>query len=103
MCLIMTTFAAIIASCVWYFKLSDRKYKLGLLSLMYWGASIMWFVDGIYSVIDGGDFFNLSVDDALLGLVIIAIGLIAWLVLLLINDPKNVFSPAKKAKSKKQN
>ncbi len=96
MCLILTTFAAIFATIIWYFKANDRKYKVGTLSLMYWGASIMWFVDGIYSVIGGEAFFDLSVDDALLGLVIIAIALIAWLVLLLISDPKNVFLPKKK-------
>lgn len=101
MCLILTVFAAITATVIWYFKLNDRKYKMGTLALMYWGASIMWFVDGIFAAAEGEGFFDLSVDDALLGLVIIAIGLIAWLVLLLFNDPKHVFLSNKKTAVKK--
>lgn len=91
MCLVLTTFAAVFTTVIWYFKANDRKYKLGTLALMYWGASLMWFVDGIYSVIGNEDFFTLTADDAFLGVVIIAIGLIAWLVMLLATDPDNVF------------
>ena len=92
MCLIITAFAAIFSTIVWYFKLNDRKYKMGTLSLMYWGASIMWFVDGIFAVANGEKFFDISIDDAVLGLLIVAIGLIAWIIMLLISDPKNIFS-----------
>lgn len=95
MCLIMTVFAAVAATIVWYFKLNDRKYKMGTLALMYWGASAMWFVDCIFSAADGEKFFNLSLNDAILGLVIIAAGLIVWLICLLFNDPKHIFLQTK--------
>ncbi len=89
MCLILTAAAAVITTIIWYFKFNDRKYKLGTLALMYWGASIMWSVDGIFSVIDGEGFFNMSADDALLGVIIIVCGIAAWLALLLADNIKS--------------
>ena len=95
MCLIMTAFAAVIATIVWYFKVSDRKWLLGTLALMYWGATIMWFVDGIFRVTEGEAFFDLSLNDTLLGLVIVLCGLIAWVLMLMIRDPKHVWQKVK--------
>lgn len=46
MWLVVTSFAAILATALWYFLENDSKScKLGFLSLMLWGASIMIFVD----------------------------------------------------------
>ena len=92
MCLIITTFAAIISTIVWYAKAPDFTYRIGTLALMFWGASLMWLGDAIFCVAGGEGFFDLSKDDALLGMVIVMIGLIAWLVLLLANDPKGVMA-----------
>jgi hypothetical protein len=91
MCLIITAFAAVVTTIVWYFKANDKTIKLGVLALMYWGATIMWLVDAIYCVAEGEPFFDLSADDALLGLVIVLCGLVAWVVILLCSDPKKVF------------
>ena len=55
---------------------------------MYWGASLMWTIDGFFSVAEGEPFLNLSADDALLGLLIVICGLAAWLLILLYRDPK---------------
>ncbi|MEZ4357497.1 MAG: hypothetical protein R2876_02545 [Eubacteriales bacterium] len=96
MCLIITAFAAVITTIIWYFKAHDKELKLGVLSLMYWGASLMWLVDSIFCVIEGEPFFDLSVDDALLGVVIVLSGLIAWLLILLFNDPKKVLASFKR-------
>ncbi len=69
--------------------------QLGTLCLMYWGASIMWLVDAIveYGEI-GADFFAQDgadmLNDLYLGLSVVALGLIIWLVILLIKDPKGV-------------
>ena len=92
MCLIITAFAAVITTIIWYFKAPERKLKLGLLSLMYWGATLMWTVDGIFCVAAGEPFFDLSANDAMLGAVIVLCGLIAWLVMLISSDPKKVFA-----------
>ena len=48
MTLLTTIFAAVIATVVWYRTAPKSNMKLGTLSLMYWGASIMWFVDSIF-------------------------------------------------------
>ncbi len=102
MCLILTTFAAIISTIVWYAKAPDFTYRIGTLALMYWGAALMWLGDAIFSVAGGEGFFDLSLDDTLLGIVIVMIGLIGWLVLLLANDPKGVFAKfAPSAKTRK--
>ena len=50
---------------------------------MYWGATLMWCVDGFASVVGGGAFVELAdaaavVDDALLGVCVVALGLVAW-------------------------
>lgn len=91
MTLLITLFAAIIATIIWYFK--DTDLRLGALSLMYWGASLMWFVDAVveYFKIGAKYFTPESVDmlnDAYLGLSVVALGLIIWLVVILLKDPK---------------
>lgn len=92
MCLIITAFAAVITTIIWYFKAHDKEIKLGILALMYWGASLMWLVDSFFCIAEGEPFFDLSVDDAILGLVIVLSGLIAWVLILLCNDPKKVLA-----------
>ena len=95
MTLLITVFAAIVCTVIWYRQAPDDSMKLGTLCLMYWGASIMWLVDAIveYSEIgaeffmqDGADMLN----DFYLGLSVVALGLIIWLAILLIKDPKGV-------------
>jgi hypothetical protein len=100
MCLVITAFAAVITTIIWYFKAHQRELKLGLLALMYWGATLMWLVDAFYALAEGEAFLDLSVDDALLGLVIVLCGLIAWGVALLISDPKKVFASFKRPELK---
>jgi hypothetical protein len=91
MCLMITLLAAVISTIVWYVKLPESKLKLGTLSLMYWGAALMWTVDGFFCVAEGEPFLDLSLNDALLGILIVICGLAAWLLMLLISDPKKVF------------
>ena len=47
MTLLVTVFAAVITTAVWY-KKADEKMMLGPLCWMFWGASIMWLVDAIF-------------------------------------------------------
>jgi hypothetical protein len=81
MCLLITLAAAIAASLVWYFKRRDSATKLDTLSLMYWGAALMWMVDGFFSLAEGEPFLELTRDDALLGLLVAAAGLIVYFLL----------------------
>jgi hypothetical protein len=99
MTLLITTFAAIISSIVWYNKGFDNGMKLGTLVLMYWGAAIMWFVDAIAEYNElGAEYFTPApmdmLNDAYLGFCVVALGLIIWFVILLIKDPNGVVKKA---------
>lgn len=92
MCLLITALAAVITTLVWYFKGSGEKLRLETLALMYWGATLMWLVDGFFLLSEGEPFLDTSWDDALLGFVIVLSGLVVWTALLLYDDPKDVLS-----------
>ncbi|MBQ9277684.1 MAG: hypothetical protein IJ224_03520 [Lachnospiraceae bacterium] len=95
MTLLTTVFAAIITTILWYKNAPKNEMKLGTLALMYWGASLMWMVDAIaefielksaYFTPEPADMLN----DLFLGLSVVALGLIIWLIILIIKDPKGV-------------
>lgn len=95
MTLLTTIFAAVIATVVWYRTAPKSNMKLGTLSLMYWGASIMWFVDAIFEYAElKEEYFTPApidmLNDFFLGLSVVALGLIIWIVVLLVSDPKGV-------------
>ncbi len=97
MWLILTALAAIITTIIWYVKSPDDKYKLGTLSLMFWGAALMWFVDHVMAVAaEGGEFFEIDLDATMLGVSVILLALVVWLVMLLISDPRGVLRKALK-------
>ena len=104
MTLLITAFAAIISTIVWY-NHNESNMKLGVLSLMYWGATLMWLVDAVreYSEV-GAEYFTPAaadmLNDAYLGLSVVALGLIIWLVVVLIKDPKHT---VRNALAKKNN
>ena len=91
MWLIMTALAAVITTAIWYIKAPGDRYKLGLLSLIFWGATLMWLVDHVMAYItEGGKFFEISLDATMLGLSVIILAFLAWVVVLLVSDPKGV-------------
>ena len=95
MTLLITSFAAIITTVIWSRNLPDRSMQIGTLCLMYWGASIMWLVDAIVEYSEmGAEFFEQApadmLNDSFLGLSVVSLGLIIWLVILLVKDPKGV-------------
>lgn len=95
MYLILTALAAIAATIGWYATAPKNKYKLNVLCLIYWGATFMWLCDHVIAYLqEGGAFFDTSLDATLLGLVVIICGATAWLIYLLIRDPKRVFQHA---------
>lgn len=92
MTLLITVFAAVISTVVWYTRKND-DLKISMLALMYWGASIMWFIDAIYEYAElHAEYFVPAaqdmVNDAFLGFAVVALGLIIWLIRLLIADPE---------------
>lgn len=95
MTLLTTVFAAIITTVIWYVSASARELKIGILCLMYWGASLMWLVDAFfeYAELHAAYFTPAAADmlnDFYLGISVVALGLIIWLVILLVKDPKGV-------------
>lgn len=94
MTLLLTTFAAIITTVLWY-TCTKNDLKLGSLALMYWGAALMWLVDAVAEYIElGAEYFTPAsadmLNDAYLGACVIALGLVIWLVSLLISDPRGI-------------
>ena len=95
MTLLITLFAAILCTVLWYRKAPQDEMKISVLCFLYWGAAIMWFVDAIYEYADlGAAFFAPApadmLNDLFLGLSVVALGLVVWLVVLLIKDPRGV-------------
>lgn len=95
MTLLISVFAAVICTALWYVKAPKSKMRLGTLSLIYWGASLMWMVDAVFEYIELKDeFFTPApadmLNDAFLGLSAVALGLVVWIAIVLIKDPRNV-------------
>ena len=95
MTLLTTIFAAVVCTAIWYKNLPNNDMKIGTLCWMYWGASLMWFIDAIFEYLEmGAEYFQPApldmLNDFYLGLSVVALGLIIWIVILLIKDPKGV-------------
>lgn len=111
MTLLITLFAAIISTVVWYKKENRKEYALSALLYMFWGASLMWLIDAIVSfakegsaffvpaegatmeetVLNQQHFFYSQMNDLYLGIAVIALALIIWLVIVAIKDPKHLY------------
>lgn len=99
MTLLTSVFAAIICTIIWYKNAPKNEMKLGILCWMFWGASLMWLVDAIFEYAElGAEYFSPApadmLNDLFLGLSVVAFGLIIWLVILLIKDPKGIIKAA---------
>lgn len=105
MTLLICVFAAIIATVKWYQRKDDTLMP-GVPCILFWGASLMWLGDAIFGYIeDGAAFFEPEpaemLNDAYLGLSVVALGLILWLIILLIRDPKGAVKAALKKRAAK--
>ncbi|HBZ02445.1 MAG TPA: hypothetical protein DEO83_01350 [Lachnospiraceae bacterium] len=94
MTLLVTIFAAIFVTIKWYTR-KDNDMKLEMLIFMYWGAALMWMIDAVFEFVElKAEFFSPApmdmLNDAFLGLSVIALGLVVWMIRLLITDPKGV-------------
>lgn len=95
MTLLIAVFAAVISTVVWYRMALKDEMKVSILCLMYWGASLMWLVDAIAEYMElGAEYFTPAgadmLNDLYLGLSVVALGLVIWLIILLVKDPKGV-------------
>ena len=99
MTLLITVFAAIISTIVWYLHAPQSNMKLGVLCWLYWGASLMWLVDAVFEYRElRAEYFTPALEDMIndtfLGLSAVALGLVIWLVIVLVKDPKGVVKAA---------
>lgn len=99
MTLLITIFAAAIATIFWYNSKEERL--IGVLAFIYWGASFMWLVDAVSEyAAQGAEYFNQTpeqmLNDGYLGLSVVALGLVIWIIILLIKDPAGKFKSKKK-------
>ena len=95
MTLLVTVFAAVICTALWYKNAPERKMQLHILCWLFWGASLMWLVDAVFEYCElGSEYFTPApadlLNDLFLGLSVVALGLVIWVVILLIRDPKGV-------------
>lgn len=95
MTLLISVFAAIVVTVIWYISENARILKVGVLCYMFWGASLMWLVDAVAEYLElGAAYFTPKaadmINDTFLGLAVVALALIIWLVILLVKDPKGV-------------
>ena len=93
MTLLTTVFAAVICTVIWYKNAPKDDMKVSILCWMFWGASLMWLIDAVFEYVElGAEFFTPAlgdmINDFVLGLAVVALGLVVWLVILLIKDPK---------------
>ena len=108
MTLLVSVFSAIIFTVLWY-KDAPKGKKLYIVPcFLFWGASIMWFVDAVFEYIELGaeEYFSPApadmLNDLFLGLSVTALGLIIWLAVLIIKDPEGkVKASISKRKKKK--
>ena len=77
MTLLTSIFAAIICTVLWYRNDAENDMLLHIPVFMFWGASLMWLADAIF------EYAKLGAE-----LSVIALGLVIWLVILLVKDPK---------------
>ncbi len=93
MTLLITVFAAIVCTIVWYSSEKARELKISLLCWMFWGASLMWLGDAIFEYAEiKSEYFSPApadmINDGFLGLSVIALAMVIWVAYILIKDPK---------------
>lgn len=95
MTLLISVFAAVICTAIWYSCENRDEMKLGVLCWLFWGSSLMWFVDAVFEFVElrseyfTPDFSDM-INDTFLGLSVVGLALVIWIVVLLLKDPKGV-------------
>ena len=85
MTLLVTVFAAIICTILWYKRKNDEM-RLGTLCFLFWGASLMWLGDAIFEYAELHEAFFTPepadmLNDLYLGLSVVALAMILWLII----------------------
>lgn len=94
MTLLITVFAAVAATVAWYRSENDDML-LTVPMFLFWGASLMWLVDAVfeYGELRAAYFTPAPEDmlnDAFLGLSVVAFALVIWIAMVLVKDPRGI-------------
>lgn len=92
MCLILTTLAAIVCSLL--YKVNKSFSTAKVLAFMYSCAAIMWTVDCSFAKLKGENFFDLSFEDLLLGLIVVGFAIFAVTIVKLAKQALKSIKPA---------
>lgn len=95
MTLLITLISAIVSTLIWYKNAPTDIFKISTLCYMYWGAFLMWLVDAMFEYFElGAEYFSFTIEsiinDTFLGVSVVTFGLLIWLGIVLIKDPKGV-------------
>lgn len=98
MTLLITIFAAVISTVLWY-QDTENIYKMATLCYLFWGASLMWMVDTVAEYLKTGEqLFQPTgaelLNDGFLGLSAVALALVIWIIRFVISDPKGTLKKA---------
>lgn len=102
MTLLITVFAAVVATVFWYRGGAKDEMKISTLCYLYWGASLMWFIDAVFEYAElRAEYFTPAaadmLNDTFLGFSAVALGLVIWLAAVLWKDPKGKWRNTVKA------
>ena len=106
MTLLLTVFAAVTVTVIWYTSEKARNLRIGMLCYLFWGASLMWLVDAVVEYMElGAAYFTPNaadmLNDAFLGVSVIALALVIWVAALLIRDPNGTVRERLKSHAKR--
>lgn len=95
MTLLVCVLAAVICTALWYKNAPQSKLLLGIPCWLFWGAALMWFIDACFEYAElGAEYFTPDgaelLNDLFLGLSVVALGLVIWIAVLLLKDPKGL-------------
>lgn len=91
MWLLILAYSAAITTVLWYSRAENDVYGFKYLASILWGATIMVFIDHLYSYLtEGGEFMEVSVDSAVLGFSMLLIAILLWIAIIFIKDPRKV-------------
>lgn len=76
MCELMTIAAALLFTVVYF--VDNRSKAAFTAMLMFWGAALMWAVDCVANRMEGEPLFDISREDTVLGVIILAAGLLVY-------------------------
>ena len=79
MCELMTIAAAVFFTVLYFTRFRTRAVFATM--MMFWGAALMWSVDCVHSLMEGEGLLDLSREDTVLGVIILAAGFAVFAVL----------------------